>query len=387
MLIFDRETKSNISITPGNNVIRIFVCGPTVYDNCHIGHARIFVLVDLISRALQSRNHVSHVIVNITDIDPKLFEKNINSDLIFGNLIDDLNRLGIGNLNYARATDYVAESKEVIGNLIKRKLAYSINGNVYLDSSKFNSYGALSHLSKKELQNQRHDIDINKRNVTDIFLWNTSDDYGIQYNDKNFGNGTPWWHTQDTAVAMFHFDGNYDIHVGGIDLCFPHHEMLRAILMALTHKKKPVKCWMHVGILDIESTKMSKSTGNAIYVRDLLKKFDANTLKLYFYSLDYKKIMNFSVSELIKFEAINTMIRNIVSTSVHDSRNYDTTNDNAVADTKALRKDTNTLELFYNYIENDLDTPNALALFLQTVMNPNRMNEAKKMMKIFGLEY
>ena len=97
--------------------------------------------------------------------------------------------------------------------------------------------------------------------------------------------------------------------------------------------------------------------------------------------------MNFSVSELIKFEAINTMIRNIVSTSVHDSRNYDTTNDNAVTDTKALRKDTNTLELFYNYIENDLDTPNALALFLQTVMNPNRMNEAKKMMKIFGLEY
>lgn len=387
MLIFDRETKSNISIAPGNNFIRIFVCGPTVYDNCHIGHARIFVLVDLISRALQSRNHVSHVIVNITDIDPKLFENNINSDLIFGNLIDDLNRLGIGNLNYARATDYVAESKEVIGNLIKRKLAYSINGNVYLDSSKFNSYGALSHLSKKELQNQRHDIDINKRNVTDIFLWNTSDDYGIQYNDKNFGNGTPWWHTQDTAVAMFHFDGNYDIHVGGIDLCFPHHEMLRAILMALTHKKKPVKCWMHVGILDIKSTKMSKSTGNAIYVRDLLKKFDANTLKLYFYSLDYKKIMNFSVSELIKFEAINTTIRNIVSTSVHDSRNYDTTNDNAVTDTKALRKDTNTLELFYNYIENDLDTPNALALFLQTVMNPNRMNEAKKMMKIFGLEY
>ncbi len=387
MLIFDRETKSNISIAPGNNFIRIFVCGPTVYDNCHIGHARIFVLVDLISRALQSRNHVSHVIVNITDIDPKLFENNINSDLIFGNLIDDLNRLGIGDLNYARATDYVAESKEVIGNLIKRKLAYSINGNVYLDSSKFNSYGALSHLSKKELQNQRHDIDINKRNVTDIFLWNTSDDYGIQYNDKNFGNGTPWWHTQDTAVAMFHFDGNYDIHVGGIDLCFPHHEMLRAILMALTHKKKPVKCWMHVGILDIESTKMSKSTGNAIYVRDLLKKFDANTLKLYFYSLDYKKIMNFSVSELIKFEAINTMIRNIVSTSVHDSRNYDTTNDNAVTDTKALRKDTNTLELFYNYIENDLDTPNALALFLQTVMKPNRMNDAKNMIKIFGLEY
>jgi cysteinyl-tRNA synthetase len=386
LLIFDRETKNNISIAPGNNVIRIFVCGPTVYDNCHIGHARIFVLVDLISRALQSRNYVAHVIVNITDIDPKLLENNINSDLIFGNLIDDLNRLGIGNLNYARATDYVAESKELIGNLFKRKLAYSINGNVYLDSSKFNSYGALSHLSKKELQNQRYDIDINKRNVKDIFLWNTSDEYGIQYNDKNFGNGTPWWHTQDTAAAMFHFDGKYDIHVGGIDLCFPHHEMLRAILIALTHKKKPVKCWMHVGILDIESTKMSKSTGNAIYVRDLLKKFDANTLKLYFYSLDYKKIMNFNISELAKFEEINTMIRNIVSASIHENNNYVTRN-NHFADSKELWKDTNTLEQFYNYIENDLDTPNALELFLQTVMDPNRMNEARKMMKIFGLEY
>ena len=129
-----------------------------------------------------------------------------------------------------------------------------------------------------------------------------------------FGNGTPWWHIQDTAVAMFHFNGNYDIHVGGLDLCYPHHEVLRAILMALSRKKNPVKCWMHVGILDIESTKMSKSSGNAIYVRDLLKKFDANTLKLYFYSLDYKKLINFKISELIKFEGINTMIRNIVST-------------------------------------------------------------------------
>ena len=388
MIILDRETKSNISIAHANKVIRIFVCGPTVYDNCHVGHARIFVLVDLISRVLQSRNYVAHVIVNITDIDPKLFENNINPDLIFGNLIYDLNKLGIDNLNYARATDYVEESKYLIEKLMERKLAYSINGNVYLDSSKFKSYGALSHLSKKELQNQRYDIDINKRNITDIFLWNTSDNYGIQYNDMNFGNGTPWWHTQDTAVAMFHFEGNYDIHVGGVDLCFPHHEMLRALLMALSGKKKPVKCWMHIGIVDLESTKMSKSTGNAIYLRDLLEKFDSNTLKLYFYSLDYKKIMNFSVSELTRFEEINTMIRNIVSTSI-ENKDYDTRNDNVSTDSMELRKDTNTntLEQFYNYIENDLDTPNALELFLQTVVNSNKLNEAREMMKIFGLEY
>ena len=132
--------------------------------------------------------------------------------------------------------------------------------------------------------------------------------------------------------------------------------------------------------------KMSKSTGNAIYVRDLLKKFDANTLKLYFYSLDYKRIINFKISELIKFEGINTMIRNIVSTSEHENKNYDTRNHN-VADSKELEADTYTLKRFNNYIDNDLDTPNALALFLQTVVDPNKMNEARKMMKIFGLEY
>jgi cysteinyl-tRNA synthetase len=384
LIIFDRLTRSNIPISPTNKIVRIFVCGPTLDDNCHIGHARIFVLVNLISRLLRSRNYIPHVIVNITDIDPKLYEDNINTDFIFKNLIDDLNRLDICDLNYARATDYVQESKYLIGKLVKAELAYSVNGNVYLDTSKFKSYGALSHLSKKELWNQRYDIDINKRNVTDIFLWNTSDNYGIQYNDKNFGNGTPWWHTQDTAVAMFHYNGNYDIHVGGLDLCFPHHEILRAILMAFSRKKKPVKCWMHIGILDIESTKMSKSTGNAIYVRDLLKKFDANTLKLYFYSLDYKKIMNFKISELIKFEGINTMIRKIVSTSVYENKNYDSKNYN-VDDSK--QSETDTLKKFKKYIDNDLDTPNALALFLRTVMDPNKMNEARKMIKIFGLEY
>jgi cysteinyl-tRNA synthetase len=386
LIIFDRLTRSNVSIEPTNRIVRIFVCGPTLDDNCHIGHARIFVIVDLISRLLQSRNYIAHVIVNITDIDPKLYGNSINTDFIFKNLIDDLNRLNIGNLNYARATDYVQESKYLIGKLVKRKLAYSVNGNIYLDTSKFKSYGALSHLSKKELWNQRYDIDINKRNVTDIFLWNTSDNYGIQYNDKNFGNGTPWWHTQDTAVAMFHFNGSYDIHVGGLDLCFPHHEVLRANLMALSHKKKPIKCWMHIGILDIESTKMSKSTGNAIYIRDLLKKFDANTLKLYFYSLDYKKIMNFKISELEKFEEINVMIRNMVSTSANENKNYDSKNYN-VADSKEIETDTYTLKKFKNYIDNDLDTSNALALFLQTVVDPNKMNEAIKMMKIFGLEY
>jgi len=342
----------------------------------------VFVLLDLIIRLLESRSYIPHVIVNVTDIDPKIKENNINPDNIFKTFIDDVNNLEISNLIYAKTSDYVKETKNLTSILVKRKLAYSINGNIYLDTSKFKEYGDLSHLSKSELLDQRYDIDINKRNVKDIFLWNTSDSYGIDFNDKILGNGTPWWHMQDIAVAMFHFNGNYDVHLGGIDLCYPHHEILLSCLMALSRKIRPVKCWMHVGILDIENEKMSKSSGNAIYIKDLLKKYDANTLKLYFFSKKYRRILNFKFSELKKFDRINTMIGNLVSNS--DSKNEDYN----IADKKInYTKESDIIKKFKNYIEDDLDTSNALNLFLDTVRQPNKMNDVKKMMNIFGLRY
>jgi len=379
--IFDTLTKGNISLKLGNKKIRIFVCGPTLYDNCHIGHARLFVLVDLVVRILLSKNCIPHVIVNVTDIDPKLNKNKINPHLLFDDFINDLNKLEINDLIYAKTSDYVKEAKDLIGKLIKRKLAYSVNGNVYLDTSKFNTYGALSHLSKKKLTNQRYDIDINKRNITDIFLWNTSDTYGTEYDDKHLGDGTPWWHMQDTAVAMFHFNGNYDMHVGGIDLCYPHHEVLLSNLIALSQKEKPVGCWVHVGILDIENEKMSRSSGNAIYIKDLLKKYDVNTLKLYFYSHDYKRLMNFKISELERFEEMNSKIRSLVFASDYGKGINGITYD-IVKDTK----ESEIIRKFKNYIE-DLDTPNALKVLLDTVEDVDSMNDAKKMMEIFGLRY
>lgn len=384
MKIFDTLTKSNISLKLENKKIKIFVCGPTLYDNCHIGHARLFVLVDLVVRILLSKNCIPHVIVNVTDIDPKLNKNKITPDLLLNDFINDLNKLEINDLIFAKTSDYVKEAKDLIGKLIKKNLAYSVNGNVYLDTSKFNTYGALSHLSKKKLSNHRYDIDINKRNITDIFLWNTSDTYGTEYDDKVLGDGTPWWHMQDTAVAMFHFNGNYDMHVGGIDLCYPHHEVILSNLIALSQKEKPVACWMHVGILDIENAKMSKSSGNAIYIKDLLKKYDVNTLKLYFYSHDYKRLLNFKISELERFEEMNNMIRSLVFVSDYGKGIHGITYD-TVKDIKDTRE-SEIIKKFKNYIE-DLDTPNALKVFLDTVEDVDKMNDAKKMMDIFGLRY
>jgi cysteinyl-tRNA synthetase len=382
--IFDTFTKTKVSIKPLNKKIKIFVCGPTLYDKCHIGHARIFILIDLIIRFVESRNYIPHVIVNVTNIDPKINENNINSDFLFKEFIDDLNRLRISDLLFAKTTDYVKQARDLIEVLIKRDLAYSVNGNVYLNTSKFKTYGHLSHLSKKDLEDQRYDIDINKRNNTDIFLWNTSDYYGTEFDDKLLGNGTPWWHIQDIAVAMFHFNGNYDIHVGGIDLCYPHHEVILSNLKALSKKEKPVSCWLHVGILDIGIAKMSKSSGNAIYITELLKKYDANTLRLYFYSHHYKESINFKFSELMKFERINDMIRNLVFTSAD---NYENEKHDHAYDNGHNAKDSDTIKKFTNYIEDDLHTPKALKLFLDTVKDPDKINAAKKMMEIFGLRY
>ena len=384
MKVFDTLTKSKISIRPLDKIIRIFVCGPTLYDKCHIGHARIFILIDLIIRLLESRNFVPHVIVNVTDIDPKINENNINPDFLFKEFIEDLNRLGISDLLFAKTTDYVKQARDLIEILIKRNLAYSVNGNVYLDTSKFKTYGLLSHLSKKDLEDQRYDIDINKRNSTDIFLWNTGDYFGSEYKDKFLGDGTPWWHMQDTAVAMFHFNGNYDMHVGGIDLCYPHHEIILSNLIALSRKQKPVKSWVHVGILDVGNAKMSKSSGNAIYIRELLKKYDVNTLRLYFYSNDYKELINFKFSELKKFDRINDVIRNLVFTSAD---NYENEKHHDINDNGNSAKESDTIKKFKGYIEDDLDTPNALKLFLNIVKQPDKMNDAKKMMEIFGLKY
>ncbi|HEU5446533.1 MAG TPA: hypothetical protein VFU67_05270, partial [Nitrososphaeraceae archaeon] len=142
MKIFDTLTKSNVSLKLGNKKIKIFVCGPTLYESCHIGHARLFLLVDLVVRILLSKNCIPHVIVNVTDIDPKLNnnKNKITPDVLFNDFINDLNKLQINDLIYAKTSDYVKQAKDLIGKLIKRNVAYSVNGNVYLDTSKFNNY-------------------------------------------------------------------------------------------------------------------------------------------------------------------------------------------------------------------------------------------------------
>ena len=204
----------------------MLICGPTVYDFSHLGHARILLFYDLVVKYFMSSGKRATAILNITDIDPKISlrakeEGSSAADIsnrFIKELMIDIQSLGINTLCIARTSDYVETAKKLILELLDKKRAYFSNGNIYLDTSSLVSYGKLSQMSREDLVNSRVDIAPGKKNPNDILLWNGIDDFGQKYYDKSLGVGVPWWHMQDASVAMLIFNGLYDIHGGATEL-------------------------------------------------------------------------------------------------------------------------------------------------------------------------
>ena len=211
----------------------------------------------------------------------------------------DLNLLNIKSISrLAHVSDYVSSMEKEISKLLEQKIAYSANGNIYLDVSTLKDYGALSKQSKEQLNLHRLDVGPNKKNQEDIMLWNCSEDFGFSWNSQ-FGKGIPWWHIQDTAVAIENFDRNYDIHGGARELSYPHHEAHLAQYRLITGSDNPVKIWMHVGLVLSNGEKMSKSLGNVVWARDLVHKYGQNLLRLYIFSTHYRNDIDFTESDLL----------------------------------------------------------------------------------------
>ena len=381
MKIFDSLSRKKSHFLFKGNIIKIFICGPTVYDYCHLGHARIFFFYDLMTRYLLFKGLEPMVIVNLTDIDPKIATRaniqGLSPEALANKYIDELytDLLSCGittTLNFVRVSDYVKTAAKLIAGLLERKLAYSRNGNIYLDTTALRSYGKLSQLSAKDLDNRRLDIGPGKLNPRDILIWNASDEFGQKYDDKILGSGIPWWHMQDTSVVMSNFNGIYDIHGGAKDLIYPHHESHLAQLEVLTSAASPIRYWTHVGLVNIKGNKMSNSEGNSIRIRDVLKRYNSNTLRLYFLSQHYREPLAFSQSKLHKFENIDKTISNTMA-NVFSRRE---SNDGS----KLLSK-------FVQYIEDDFNTPAALQLLTDTARSHNAVNDLKNMVNIFGLRY
>ena len=364
-----------------NNIVKIFVCGPTVYDYCHLGHARIFVFYDFMTRYFLLKGLAPIVLLNITDIDPKISSQanteGLSTEALTNKYIDglynDLISCGITtSFNFARVSDYVNIAAKLVINLLERNLAYSRNGNIYLNTDRLKLYGKLSQMSKNDLNRRRLDIGPGKLNPSDILIWNASDEFGQKFDHKVLGSGIPWWHMQDTSVAMSNFNGIYDIHGGATELIYPHHESHLAQLEVLASSSCPIRYWTHVGLVKIKGRKMSNSVGNTIKIRDLLKRYNSNTLRLYLFSQHYRESLIFSRSKLNKFEIIDETI----CKAIDNVLTYKESDNNP----KLLAK-------FIRYIEDDFDTPRALDLLIETARSKDKVKDLKNMVNIFGLQY
>ena len=392
MKIFDTLSKTHRSLENGRGTtpagkkrpVKIFVCGPTVYEYCHLGHARVFLFYDLIARLLRLRGQKATLVMNITDIDPKISTRakrngempEKTSNRFTRELFSDLSNLGINGISFARVSDYVPTARQIVLKLLGKKVAYPLNGNIYLDTSKTTLFGQLSALNKKELSAMRFDIAPNKRNPNDLLLWNTTDFIGYNYEDKTIGSGFPSAHLQDLSVLIALFKGNYHLHGGAADLVYPHHESILAQLIELTSLDRPVKCWNHIGLVLKDGKKMSNSLSNAVPIRTILHRYDSNILRLYFFSEPYRSPMHFSESTLKNIEKLNMKIARTMST-VNITGNIRSN----TGEDLALKKK------FLAHIENDFDTPSALHVLINTAENEKPSASFLEMLQILGLHY
>lgn len=378
--IFNTLSGLKDKATPRDGILKMLICGPTVYDFSHLGHARILLFYDLVARYLMLSGMRTTAILNITDVDPKISfrakeERSSAADIsnrFINELFIDIQSLGINTLSIARTSDYVETARKLILGLLSEKRGYFANGNIYLDTSSLVSYGKLSRMSRQDLVNRRVDIAPGKKNPSDILLWNGSDDFGQKYYDSLLGEGVPWWHMQDSSVAMSIFNGIYDIHGGATELVYPHHESVLAQLRTLTSNQQPVKIWNHVGLVSINGKKMSKSFGNIIRIRDLLRKYGSNIIRLYLFSKHYRQPLVFSQSELDKFYSTDETIASALWEDV---------------DTKNLHSRTRLTNEFTSYIENDVNTSAALELMIETARKRESIADLRYMVRIFGLVY
>lgn len=303
--VLDSLTRKKKPFTSPSGTVKFFVCGPTVYDYVHLGHARTYIAFDIITRYLEYLGYHVRYLMNITDVADRLIERAAKSKKDPLELareyerafLEDMKALGIKNIErYERASQYIPQIIAQIRALMEKGVAYQTETGVYFEVNKFPKFGQLSGLSKEELGLRRLELCSSKLNPEDFSLWRRHDT-GLLWNSP-WGDGRPGWHIEDTAISIQNFGETYDMHGGASELVFPHHEAEIAQAESLTGRVPFVRFWLHTGLLTTKGRKMSKSLGNVIRVRDALKKYTAQDLRYYFASFHYREQVKISDSAL-----------------------------------------------------------------------------------------
>jgi cysteinyl-tRNA synthetase len=337
------------------NNIRLYVCGMTVYDMCHIGHARVLVVFDVIYRYLcevYGKEHVTYV-RNITDIDDKIIsranENNEDFNALTGRFIDEMHHdseaLGILAPNQEpRATLYMDQIIAMVKTLVEKGFAYAAdNGDVYYAVNKFEKYGQLSGKHIEDLRaGERVAVDDAKKDPLDFVLWKSAKPEEPSW-DSPWGNGRPGWHIECSAMSTECLGHNFDIHGGGMDLQFPHHENEIAQSEAATGEKF-ANVWMHNGFVRIDDEKMSKSLGNFFTIREVTEKYDPEVLRYFILTSHYRSPLNYSDKQLdIAKAALTTLYTALRGVGITDIGSTDTEYHQRVR--TAMNDDFNTAEV------------------------------------------
>ncbi|MEJ2240705.1 MAG: cysteine--tRNA ligase [Candidatus Bathyarchaeota archaeon] len=300
--------------------VGVYVCGPTVYDWAHLGHARTYIAFDVIVRWLEFRGYPVFYVQNITDVghlttitsEDKIVkrakERKVNPmqlvEFYMREYFRDLDALGVKRPDISpRATGHLIEIIQAIKALIQKGFAYEVNGNVFFDVSKFEGYGKLSKIKIDEmLEGSRFEVHVDKKNPRDFALWKRAGKNTALKWESPWGLGFPGWHIECAIMGVKYLGNQFDIHGGARDLIFPHHENEIAQSEALTGKKPFVKYWMHTGFLKINGEKMSKSLNNYITVREALEKYSAEAIRLFVLLTHYRNEIDFTDKKLKEAE-------------------------------------------------------------------------------------
>jgi cysteinyl-tRNA synthetase len=356
--------------------IRMYVCGITVQGYAHIGHARTYVAFDVIKRYLKFRGYDVFHVQNVTDIDDKIIAKANESGLdplkmatdLAKQSEKDLDALGIQRADlYPRVTQHIPEIIELIERLIKKGFAYQIDGDVYYAVDKFPDYGHLSHQSPEEVMaGARIEVDERKKNPSDFALWKSAKE-GEPWFESPWGRGRPGWHIECSAMSMKYLGERYEIHGGATDLIFPHHENEIAQSEAATGKKPFVKYWLHTGLLNLRGEKMSKSLGNFITVRDLLKEWDPDVFRMAIISAHYTNPIEFYNEVLQQAEKNLSRIRKSIEELEKKAVGLEEEGRRGDRDTAYSSQIKEIEGRFVEAMDNDFNTPQALVAFQDLV--------------------
>ena len=372
MKIYNTMSSQKEDFLPPGSDVKMYVCGVTPYDHSHIGHAMSFIVFDAIRRYLIFRGYRVKYVQNVTDIDDKIIARANQAGIPASELaekytqsfFEDMAALNVTPADvYPRATGEIAKIIEVIRGLVEKGYAYTAEGSVYFRVNKLDDYGKLAHRTLDSMMaGARIEVGEQKEHPMDFVLWKGAKP-GEPFWESPWGPGRPGWHMECSAMSLKYLGETIDIHGGGHDLIFPHHENEIAQSESFTGKKPFVKIWMHNGLLQLGEQKMSKSLGNTLTIKEMLKRYSSDAMHIFFLSGHYRSPLTYSEEVLEGAERGAERLRQAVSASSKDGAGEC----NLVIDTYRQR--------FIDAMDDDFNSPQAVAVLFDLARDINRAIE------------